>query len=74
MTEKQMRKHLRRIYYHVDQLQRALTDAHNKELLMYKDFTEESPCHSLFKCEERIHLTTKDQIAKIIRREIRNNI
>lgn len=74
MTEKSMKKHLRRIYFHLEKLQNALTDAHNKELLMYKDFTEESPCYSLFKCEERIHITTKDQIAKIIRREVRKGI
>lgn len=74
MTEKAMRKHLRRIYFHLEKLQRALTDAHNKELLMYKEFQEESPCYLLFKCQERIHLTTKEQIAKIIRREIRKDL
>lgn len=74
MTEKKAKKLLHRIWFHYDQLQKALNAAHSAGLIEYKDYATEAPCEALWKCRERVEKTTKDQLAAVIQSEIRAKI
>lgn len=73
MTEKKMRAHLRRIWFHYNNLQRALNRAHDENLINYPHDTykEQAPCASMWEVKKRIELTTKDTITEIIHSEIK---
>lgn len=68
MTEKSMRRKLKRIWFHIDQLHNAMIDAHNKDLINYPDdkYREEGPCYTLNELRERVRKTTQKKIAEVI--------
>lgn len=69
-----MKQQLHRIWFHVRQLQSALDQAHDAELIVYEgDFKENAPCWALYELERRVEKTTKEQVSKIIHREIRDS-
>lgn len=73
MTEKNMKKQLKRIWYHLDHLQSALNWAHHTALIKYPSdqYNELAPCYSMAELRERIRQTTKDKIAEVITQEMR---
>lgn len=73
MTEKKMRKQLRRIWFHFNQLQKALNESHNDGLICYAEW-KDGPCHHMGNIREAIKTTTKDSIAEIIQASIRDSI
>lgn len=76
MTEKSMRKMLHRIWYHYDQLSKALNVAHSKELISYPEgsYKENAPCASMWEVRQRIENTTKDRIASTIQSSIKSRL
>lgn len=70
MKMNQARAHYSRILFHIRQLQRALSEAHDAKFIEYKDFQLESPCKSLYELETRFEATTKDAIAKAFDQEM----
>lgn len=73
MTEKQMRRHLRRIWFHFRNLQSALNDAHNAELIKYETY-DQGPCKVLYEVRDRIFTTTEAQVARITHESIKDGI
>ena len=71
MTEKQMEESLNRIWFHFEKLQNALNDAHNRGLIKYTNYQEDSPCEALAETRNRFKRVTKDQIAEIIQKKFR---
>lgn len=71
MTEKQMDRSLKRVWYHFEQLQAALNEAHNMNLIKYTNYQEESPCQALSETRKRFKLTTEKQISDFIHETIR---
>lgn len=79
MTEKQMRRHLFRIWYRWGKLQNALNDAHNAGLIEYpKDenghWPKDTCCNLNWRLRESIEKYTKDRVAEIVQREIRSQV
>lgn len=71
-TPKQVRYYFGRIERAHDRLQEALNQAHNADVLVYKDYGAESPCFTNNQTWERILATTEKQLASAMRQEIRN--
>ena len=71
MSEKSVKRHMHRIWFHLDRLQRALNDAHNADVIMYDDYTTEAPCKAMDDLRERVRCTTNAQVAKAVELEIR---
>jgi len=71
-TALQVRHHYGKIAKLRHQLQEALNDAHNANVIRYdsKFYNEQSPCKLLYQVWERIKLTTHDQLAQAMRDEI----
>lgn len=72
MTLQKANKLYYKMIYHAKKLQEALNAAHEAKLIFYNPdkFSEESPCAALWKCEERINITTEKQIAMAFRADI----
>lgn len=73
-TPKQVRECIRKILYHEWHLSRAYSHAHTMGVMEYSDYKEQSPCFSLYEAENRSYKTTKDQMAKAFKKEIREKI
>lgn len=73
MTERQMRRHLHRIWFHFRNLQAALNDAHNAELIEYEKY-EDGPCKALYEVRDRIFATTKEKVARITHESVKEKI
>lgn len=73
MTEKKVRAHMHRIWFHLDRLQAALNDAHNADVIVYPDgeYRDCAPCASMDELRKRIRLTTNEQVARAVESEIR---
>lgn len=78
-TPKQVREIMRKIYYHQEKLQDALTEAHNKGIIKYEDKEENSyfkyaPCSPAWECRERVNKTTEKALAQAMKTEIMRTI
>lgn len=71
MTEKTVKRHMSRIWFHLDRLQVALNDAHLADVIAYDDYKLEAPCAAMEDLRERIRCTTNTQVAKAVENEIR---
>lgn len=76
MTEKKLRQHLHRIWFHWARLQTALKDAHHADVIKYpKDLPYADTCCShLWLVRLAVEKFTKDQLAETIQREIRSKV
>ena len=71
-TPKQVRHHFGRLSRAYRAMQAALNAAHDAEVLVYKEYEEESPCFTNFQSWERILATTEKQLARAMREEIQS--
>lgn len=76
-TPKQVRKVMKKIYYHQDKLQDALTEAHNLGVIAYAEKEENSyfnyaPCSTAYELRKRINITTQKTMADALKSEILN--
>lgn len=71
-TPKQVREHYKRLRYHMWQLQKALNDAHNADVIVYDatKFAAEAPCACMHELRLRIEKTTEATRAKAMKDEI----
>lgn len=70
-TPKQVRYHYRRLRRAWYQLQKALDDAHNAEVIEYEEaYSVAAPCSTNFETKKRIEATTEKQLAKAFREEV----
>lgn len=76
MTERQMRKHLFRLWYRWEKLYDAMIDAQNAGLIDYPSGTPggETCCSMHWKTREAIEKFTEKQIAKTVTVEIRSQV
>lgn len=70
-TPKQVRHHFGKIARLRAKLQEALNDAHHAEVIVYDDYTTQSPCKTLYETWARIKATTEKQLSQAMREEIR---
>jgi len=75
-TPKQVREIMRKIYFHQDRLQRALNEAHEKEIISYPQdaYEEKAPCWATWEARRRIDATTEKAMALAMKNEIRLTI
>lgn len=69
-TPKMVRYHYRRLRRAWYQLQKALDDAHNADVIKYEKYQEQSPCQTNWETKTRINATTEKQLAEAFRDEI----
>ncbi len=72
MTEKKIKRHLHRLWFHWSRLENALHDAHNSGVISYEGYQGTAPCESLHELKARIELATKEQLSTVIHREMRH--
>lgn len=70
-TPKQVRFHFAKIARLRWRLQWALNEAHEAKVIVYEDYTDQSPCSTLSETWERIKATTEKQLAQAMRDEIK---
>ena len=73
MTERKVKKHLHRIWFHFYRLQSALNDAHNKDVIKYENY-DNGPCKKLYELRDRIYETTKEQAATAVHESVKEKI
>lgn len=75
MTEKKLKRHLHRIWFHYDRLRAALNEAHHAGVIVYEgDYQDVAPCWAMDEMRDRLKAATKDVIAETIHDEIRDKI
>lgn len=70
-TPKQVRFHYGKVAKLRAQLQAALNDAHQANVIVYTSYKDESPCFTLYETWDRIKATTEKTLAQAMRNEIR---
>ncbi len=71
MTEKKMRKLIKRFWYHRNQIRNVLNEMHRQDLIVYEDYGAEGPCWAVDQLDERLKKTTMKQIANIVHDQIK---
>ncbi len=70
---------MKKIYYHQDKLQDALTEAHGMGVIAYDEKATDSyynlaPCAPASECRKRVDITTQKALAEIMKGEIKAGI
>lgn len=73
-TEKQVRKSLKRLWYHWYRLQAALNDAHYKDVIQYLPTNHGECCELHAKLKRAIEDHTKKAIAESVQESIREKV
>ncbi len=69
-TPKQVRRCYKRVRYHIYQLQTALNEAHNLNVIKYDDYATQAPCRALGDVRDRFDASTEKQRAQAIKDEL----
>lgn len=74
LTEKKLRNHLHRIWFHYYRLQKALEEAHWADVIRYTSENEGECCALHSKLKGAIEKNTKDAIAETIQMQIKTKV